>query len=130
MPESAWTHMLVSRWTLDETPLAQRLFTEIVDDLYRNDRFIRDKLIVGGHLASPARMIAPLLTVVDRRCRVAPPESILPFHDTVPSADRQLLWYKGDTGVHLQHVGMLVGTNAHHALWPRIVDWIRRRQRE
>ncbi len=129
MPESAWTHMLVARWTLDETPLPQRLFEEVMHDLYRNDRFMCDELIVGGRLASPARMKAPLLTVVDRRCRVVPPESILPFHDSVPSADRHLLCYKGDTGVCLQHVGMLVGTNAHHVLWPRIVDWIRRRQR-
>jgi polyhydroxyalkanoate synthase len=35
-----------------------------------------------------------------------------------------VLWYEGDVGVALQHVGMLVGSNAHQALWPEILQWL------
>ena len=35
-----------------------------------------------------------------------------------------LLPYDGDVGVSLQHVGLLVGPQAHARLWPEIVRWV------
>jgi polyhydroxyalkanoate synthase len=35
-----------------------------------------------------------------------------------------VLWYEGDVGVVLQHLGMLVGRRAHQELWPAILDWM------
>jgi polyhydroxyalkanoate synthase len=34
------------------------------------------------------------------------------------------LWYQGDTGVALQHLGMLVGRQAHKYLWPEVIRWL------
>jgi polyhydroxyalkanoate synthase len=49
---------------------------------------------------------------------------MLPFHEAVPSNGSRVLWYEGDMGVALQHVGMLVGESAHRHLWPEIVRWL------
>jgi hypothetical protein len=35
-----------------------------------------------------------------------------------------MLNYDGDVGVNLQHVGVLVGKNAHAKIWPAIFDWL------
>jgi polyhydroxyalkanoate synthase len=35
-----------------------------------------------------------------------------------------VLEYGGDTGVVVQHLGVLVGRNAHRILWPRILAWL------
>ncbi len=51
---------------------------------------------------------------------------MLPFYEATSSAVKQMLWYEGDTGVALQHVGPLVGKNAHAMLWGKIIDWIHR----
>jgi polyhydroxyalkanoate synthase len=67
---------------------------------------------------------APLVCVLDARCRVVPPEAVLPFYDAAGSADKTLLHYDGDVGVSLQHVGVLVGRHAHARLWPEILQWI------
>jgi polyhydroxyalkanoate synthase len=119
-------HLRVERWCLDEVPMPGRLFAEVVEWLYREDRFRRGTLRIGGRLAGPGRITAPVLGVVDPRSRVVPPSSIVPFIEALSArTDARLLHYEGDTGVALQHVGVLVGRNAHRGLWPVILDWIR-----
>jgi polyhydroxyalkanoate synthase len=124
-PSALRTHLQIQRWTLDEFPLPARLFAEVVDLLYREDRLMRGEPVVRGRAAGPDQLTAPLLNVVDPRSRLIPPESVVPFHDAAGSDRKMLLWYEGDRGVALQHVGALVGRNAHHRLWPQIVDWLR-----
>jgi polyhydroxyalkanoate synthase len=51
---------------------------------------------------------------------------VLPFVEAVASRAKTLIDYEGDVGVAPQHVGPLVGRNAHELLWPRIVEWITR----
>jgi polyhydroxyalkanoate synthase len=121
------THLRVERWTLDEVPLARRLFEEVTEQLYRQNRFMRGSLTVGGRRAVPEMVEAPLLSIVDARCRVVPPRAVLPFHRAAKSSDKTLLWYRGDVGVSLQHAGMLVGRHAHEELWPEVTRWIHAR---
>ncbi|MDB6068349.1 MAG: poly(3-hydroxybutyrate) synthase subunit [Pedosphaera sp.] len=118
------THLRVERWTDDELPLARRFFAEIVELLYREDRFLRGTLEIAGQRANPTSVSAPLLSVAERQSAVAPPESVHPFYQAVCSRRKRWLWYEGDVGVCLQHVGMLVGRSAHQTLWPEIVRWI------
>jgi polyhydroxyalkanoate synthase len=123
-PQALRTHLLVERWTLDELPLPRRLFFEIVEWLVRDDRFMLGTLNLGGRYAKPAHINAPVLSVVDASCDIVPPQSILPFLDAISSAERKVLWYERETGVALQHVGMLVGRRARRRLWPEILRWI------
>lgn len=123
------THLLVTRWMLDELPMPRDLFRDVVELLYRENRFMSGDLEVSGRRALPRKVRAPILSVVDPRCRIVPPESVLPFHDVVGSTDTQVLHYRGDTGVAVQHLGLLVGRNAHRDIWPRIMNWIHDRAR-
>jgi len=124
-PEALRVHMLVERWALDEVPIARALFQELAEWLCLEDRFMRAKLVLNGNIALPANLTAPLCAVVDKRCRVVPPASILPFLEATSSTDKHVVWYEGDVGVGLQHVGVLVGHSAHQKLWPRILDFMR-----
>lgn len=118
------TWLAVERWACDELPMAPALFEEIVEWLYREDRFMRGTLSIGGRRVAPELVEAPLLSVVDPNCRVIPPHAVLPFHRAARSRDATVLGYGGDVGVSLQHVGMLVGQEAHRTLWPEIVRWL------
>ena len=119
------THLRVQRWTFDELPMAQHLFEEIVELLYREDRFMNGTLMVSGRRAAPEFVKASLLSIIDARCKIVPAQAVLPFYYAAGSDDKEVLWYKGDTGVALQHVGVLVGKNAHQHLWPKVIHWIR-----
>lgn len=120
------THLRVERWTLDEFPFPRHLFEEIVESLYREDRFMAGTLRVGTRSATPRALVMPIVSVVDPRSSIVPPSSVLPFLARVSSGDKEVLWYKGDKGVALQHVGALVGQSAHRQLWPEIFAWLHR----
>jgi polyhydroxyalkanoate synthase subunit PhaC len=128
-PSALRLHLRVARWALDEFALPGRLFTEVVEHLYREDRFARAQLHVGGRLATPANITTPVLAVFDPRSRVVAPDSIVPFIEFLSAHTdaRSLSYDGGDTGVALQHVGALVGRNAHRRLWPIILDWVSQR---
>jgi polyhydroxyalkanoate synthase len=123
-PAALATHMRVERWTHDEFPLPGRLFTEVVEFLYREDRLTCGSLCIRGTQVGPQDLTAPLLNVVDPRSNVIPTSSVLPFHEAAASEVKRVLHYEGDIGVCLQHVGVLVGRSAHEKIWPAIFDWL------
>jgi polyhydroxyalkanoate synthase len=124
---AAWrTHLQVERWALDEFALPRRLVAELATRIVREDRFARGTLRIGRRSAAPSRLAAPLLCVVDPRCRLVPPAAVLPLVEAAASRDKTVLHYEGDVGVSLQHVAPLVGRRAHALLWPGILDWIER----
>ena len=106
--------------------MAGKLFTEIVELLYREDRFMKGALSIAGRTIGPRDLKAPLLNVIDPRSTIVPPSSILPFHEAAASPKKKVLQYRGDIGVGLQHVGVLVGASAHAHLWPEIFTFERR----
>jgi polyhydroxyalkanoate synthase len=118
------THLRVRRWALDELPMARCLFVEVLEELYRHDRFMRGDLWIAGRHATPQQVEAPLLSVVNPRSRIVPASAVLPFHRAVRCAPGEVLWYQGETGVALQHVGVLIGRTAHQDIWPKILAWI------
>jgi polyhydroxyalkanoate synthase len=104
--------------------MPQQLFEDMVDKLYRQDRFMRGELMLGGKALRPAAVTAPLFAVYQPASRIVPPESVLAFHHAAGSRNKVLQPYAGDVGVALQHVGALVGDSAHRRLWPQIFDWL------
>jgi polyhydroxyalkanoate synthase len=123
-PQAMATHMRVERWTHDEFPLPGKLFTDIVESLYRRDEFMQGKLAIGARTIGPRQLSTPLVSVYDPRSKVIPPAAVVPFHEAAASPRKLLLRYDGDVGVNLQHVGVLVGRNAHAQIWPAILDWL------
>jgi polyhydroxyalkanoate synthase subunit PhaC len=123
-PEALATYLRVLRWTLDEFRQPRQLFLDVVERLYRRDEFFTGTLTLAGRTLGPADLIVPMLTVVNPRSPIVPPSAVLPVHHAVATTDKQILQYRGDTGVVIQHLGVLVGRNAHRHLWPQILDWL------
>jgi polyhydroxyalkanoate synthase len=123
-PLALATYLRVLRWTLDEFRQPEQLFLDVVERLYQRDEFAGGVLRIAGRTVGPADLVAPVLTVVNPRSSIVPPSAVLPVHDAIAAGDKQVLPYAGDTGVVVQHLGILVGRNAHRLLWPRILDWL------
>ena len=123
-PKAIANHMRVERWTHDEFPLPGRLFIGIIESIYRNDELMQGKLQIGARTIGPQDLRAPLASVVDPRSKLIPTQAMVPFHEAASSERKLLLNYEGDIGVNLQHVGVLVGRNAHAKIWPAIFDWL------
>jgi len=123
-PRALDIHARVERWALDETALPGRLVHEIVEWLYRDNRFHRGTLPVEGRLVGPPGIACPVLAVVTAGDEVAPAASIDPFIAAVAASDVCRIDYAGETGVGLLHLGALIGRDAHARVWPQIVQWL------
>jgi polyhydroxyalkanoate synthase len=118
-------HARVERWALDEVPLPGKLVHQLIDSLYRENRFCRGALSVRGRLVGPRNISVPTLAVVNTTDEVAPVASIRPFIDALSSQQARVIEYPGERGVALQHLGILIGRTAHAQVWPEIVFWLR-----
>jgi polyhydroxyalkanoate synthase len=122
-PRAFQAHMAVERWTLDEFPIPGRLFEELIEQLYREDRFARGALEINGRMASPAGLTSPLLAILGNDSQIIPPAAMLPVIEAAPAANKRTVPYGGDVGVSLQHVGPLIGRTAHQSVWPEVIGW-------
>jgi poly[(R)-3-hydroxyalkanoate] polymerase subunit PhaC len=116
-------HTRVERWALDEAPLPGRLFRQILERLYRENQFCRGVLTVLGRRIGPSCLDLPTLAVVNTADEVAPLASIEPLLEALPTRDVSVIKYAGETGVALQHLGVLVGREAYASVWPNILAW-------
>lgn len=117
-------HARVERWALDEAPLPGRLVHQMAEWLYRENRFCRGALTVLGRTIGPSCLDVPTLAVVNTVDEVAPLASIEPLLNAMPTKDVSLIKYPGEIGVALQHIGILVGREAHARIWPKIIAWL------
>jgi polyhydroxyalkanoate synthase subunit PhaC len=120
-PEALAIHMAVVRWSLDEFAPSGRLIRDVLQLLYREDRFARNELYLAGRLVrcdSLAKM--PVAAIVDHTSRVVPSSSALGG-----LKDPSIFLYEPEVGVALQHVGPLVGRRAHREIWPNVIAWMR-----
>lgn len=117
-------HLRIERWALDELPLSGRLVEEVLQWLYREDRFCRGCLGVAGRILGPKDITVPTLAVVTTSDDVVPLGAVAPFLAAVSSENVQLVEYPGEAGVGLQHLGILAGRQAHAMIWPEILAWI------
>lgn len=118
-------HAHVRRWMLDEFPLPGRLFDDMVELLYRENRFIHGILEIRGKPTGVKRLPRRLLAVVNEVGGIVPPMSIHAALDLLgPRVSSRVLVYRGGHGSALQHLGPLVAPSAHRLLWPEIVRWV------
>jgi polyhydroxyalkanoate synthase len=124
-PQASLSRLRVERWIFDEFPMSATFLAELVDQLYREDRFMRGTLSIAGCAANPAALAMPVLNVMRPESLLIPGGMIRLFHEKIPSRNKRLLRYDGESGVALRHVGILVGPEAHRELWPKILEWAR-----
>jgi polyhydroxyalkanoate synthase len=109
----------MNTWVSDYIPVAGAAYRQLIDDLYRNNRLIKNELQIGGETVDLQRLRANLLTIIAERDHITPPcqsESIL---DKVSSADKKILRVPGG------HIGSMAGNRTAQSItWPHIDAWL------
>jgi len=123
-PVAIEIHARVERWALDEMPLPGKLVHQIIEWLYRENRFCSNQLKIGKKFVGPSTLSVPTLAVVNTADEVAPLNSLKPFADAM-AKNVQIIEYPGELGVCLQHLGILVGRHAQAHVWPEILSWLK-----
>jgi polyhydroxyalkanoate synthase len=124
-PSAVESWHAMNTWMSDFVPVAGGAYRQLIDDLYRNNRLIKNELQIGGKIVDLGRLRANLLTVIAERDHITPPcqsESIL---DKVSSADKEIFRVQGG------HVGVMAGgRTAPTITWPHIDAWLGARSAE
>jgi polyhydroxyalkanoate synthase subunit PhaC len=124
-PRALDIHARVERWALDEVALPGKLVHQIIEWLYRENRFCRGALKINEALVVPGSVAAPTLAVINTADAIAPLATLKPFTDAIGAEKTRIIEYQGEVGVCLQHLGILVGHQAHAHVWPEIVSWLK-----
>lgn len=126
-PRALAVHARIERWAMDEVALPAKLVEDILNGLYRDDRFCRGTLAMRAQAVGPVDVKVPVLAVVNTHDEVAPPASVLPFVEQMPGPDAHVLDHPGEAGIRLQHLAILAGRQTYAAVWPSIGAWIEAR---
>lgn len=123
-PAALALHLRIARWALDEVPLAGCLVHQMVEWLYREDRFAGGNLVVGGRRLGPTDLHLPALAAVNTADEIGPRAAVAPFFARMAPGSTSIIEHPAEIGVGLQHLAILAGRQAHRLVWPRIADWI------
>jgi polyhydroxyalkanoate synthase subunit PhaC len=123
-PSAMDIHARVERWALDEVALPGKLVNQIVQWLYRENRFCRGTLSICGRTVGPSNLRTPTLAIVNAADEIAPLASVTPFMEKMPIKDTRVIEHKGEVGVGLQHLVMLAGRRVYSQVWPEIMSWL------
>jgi poly[(R)-3-hydroxyalkanoate] polymerase subunit PhaC len=124
-PHAIEIHARVERWALDEVPLPGKLVHQIIEGLYRENRFCRETLNIGEKLVGPSSLSTPTLAIINTSDEVAPPTAVKPFIEAMPAKNGNAIEYPGEVGVCLQHLAILIGRQARANVWPQILSWLK-----
>jgi polyhydroxyalkanoate synthase len=123
-PGALEIHARVERWALDEAALPGKLVHQIIDWLYRENRFCSGALIVAGKHLNPSCLSVPTLAVVNAADAIAPLASVKPLIDAIGTKAGRIIEFPGEPGTGLQHLAILVGRQAHTRVWPELFSWL------
>jgi polyhydroxyalkanoate synthase len=112
----------MNTWVSDCIPVAGAAYRQLIDDLYRNNRLIKNELRIGGETVDLRRLRANLLTVIAEEDHLTPPCQSETILDKVSSADKEILRVPGG------HIGIMAGNRTAQTItWPHIEAWLRAR---
>lgn len=112
----AWHAM--NTWVTDNIPMAGGAYRQLVEDLYRNNRLMKNELIVRGERVDLGAIRANLLTVIAEGDHITPPCQSEALLSKTGSPDKEVYRIPGG------HIGIMAGSAAPRTTWPHIDQWL------
>jgi polyhydroxyalkanoate synthase len=109
----------VESWLYDSVPIIGKTFEKIIDDIYKKNLLIQNKMIVGDSLVNLRNITMPVLNIVGTKDDLVSAESSRTITNVIASTDKQTMEFP--TG----HVGLCISKTAHKKLWPEVGKWLK-----
>jgi polyhydroxyalkanoate synthase subunit PhaC len=109
----------IEKWLYDTPPIAGEAFRQWVKDIYQQNLFSKNKMIVGENKINLSNINVPLLNVVAEADHLVTPDCSISLNDLVSSSEKSLM--KFPTG----HVGLIASGFSQKIVLPKIAKWIR-----
>ncbi|MGB6131660.1 MAG: alpha/beta fold hydrolase [Acidobacteriaceae bacterium] len=117
-PRAVESWHAMNTWVTDNIPMAGAAYRQLIVELYRHNRLIRNELIVRGERVDLGRMRANLLTVIAEGDHITPPCQSETLLTKAGSRDKEVYRIAGG------HIGIMAGSGAPRSTWPHLEEWL------
>lgn len=112
------TWLAMSKWVNDGVPFAGEAFRQWIREFYQQNKLMKGEIRLRGHRVDLANITCPVLDIAgtkDHICTLPQAEALMSL---ISSQDKEFF------ALHAGHVGLLTGSEAKKALWPKIRNWL------
>jgi len=109
----------VESWLYDSVPIIGKTFEKIINDIYKKNLLIQNKMMLGDNLIDLKKITMPILNIVGTNDDLVSAESSRTITDVISSKDKKTLEFP--TG----HVRLCISKTAHKKLWPEVGKWLK-----
>ena len=109
----------VEKWLYDTPVIAGETFRQWIKDIYQNNLFSKNKLVVGENRINLSSIKVPLLNIVADQDHLVSPDCSISLNKLVSSTDTNLMRFS--TG----HVGLIASGYSQNVVLPKIGNWIK-----
>lgn len=120
-PKEIFQFFAVESWLYDSVPIIGKVFEKIINDIYKKNLLIQNKMNLGENLIDLKEITMPVLNIVGTNDDLVSAESSRTIFDVISSDDKKTLEFP--TG----HVGLCISRTAHKKLWPEVGKWLEER---
>ncbi len=114
----------MERWIFDSPDVPGETFRQFVEDCYKNNFLIQNKMHLNGKRVDLKKLTMPLLNFFGEYDHLVPPEACNQLTKTVGSKDVE------DVCLETGHIGIYVSSRFQRQFAPKIVRWLKERDQE
>lgn len=122
-PEVMENFLRMESWIFDSPGQAGEMLRQFINDLYKENKLAKGKLIIGGQKVNMKNITMPVLNVYAEKDHIVPPSASKPLEKYVGTKDIETY------GVPTGHIGMYVSSKAKKDVAPKISKWLREKSR-
>ena len=111
----------MEKWIFDSPDVPGETFRQFINDCYKKNLLIQNRMTVGGRTVDLAQITMPLLNIYGKFDHLVPPEACAPLTGRVGSGDKEEICL--DTG----HIGIYVSSKCQREFAPKIAAWLKAR---
>lgn len=111
----------IEGWLYDSIPIIGPVYRDIVNQIYKKNLLIKNKMKVDSDLVDLGKITMPVLNIIGTKDDLVPPSSSKSVMNVISSNDKKLIEFP--TG----HVGLCTSPAAHKELWPEVAKWLAQR---
>jgi len=116
--EAVENFVRMEKWIFDSPGQAGEAIRQFVNDLYKENLLIKNRLKIGDRIVDLKKIDMPLLNVYAEQDHLVPPSASKPLNDAVSSTDKSIFSLRGG------HIGIYVSAQSQRELAPKIAEWL------
>jgi len=111
----------MERWIFDSPDVPGETFRQFIEDCYKKNLLIQNKMYLNGKLVDLKKLTMPLLNFFGQFDHLVPPEACNQLTKAVGSKDVE------DVCLETGHIGIYVSSKFQRQFAPKIVRWLKER---